>query len=65
MNAVVQWLVVVGVWLAILVDVLGNQAGQRDAPNHDNWVPIVWGTSLVVAAAGGGAARDLCGGRRP
>jgi hypothetical protein len=41
----VQGLVVCGVWWALLVDVLGNYAGQDHAPE---WVPIIWGTIVSL-----------------
>ena len=47
--AVIQWLVTLGVWYCLLIDVVGNYAGQQNLVNHQNWIPIIWGTSIVLA----------------
>jgi hypothetical protein len=57
MNRTVQWSVVCGVWWCLLIDVLGNQAGQGGG----SWVPIIDGTLLVLAFVHGAAARAIAG----
>jgi hypothetical protein len=56
MNRVVQWIVVCGVWWCLLVDVLGNYAGQDHAAA---WVPIIDGTAGVLVFVHGAATRAL------
>lgn len=44
-NRAVQGAVTCGVWWALLVDVLGNYAGQDHAAC---WVPIIWGAIVSL-----------------
>lgn len=45
---IAQWLVTLGVWYALLVDVLGNWAGQDHYAMTANWTPIVAGTTAII-----------------
>lgn len=59
MNVFVQWLVVLGIWWCLFIDVLGNQAGQQDTANAANWKPIVVGTAAVGLFVHGAAVGRL------
>lgn len=48
MNLFVQWSVVLGIWWAILVDLIGDRAGQ---PNSTNFTPIIEGTVGIIVVA--------------
>lgn len=61
MNRLVQWGVVIGVWECLLVDVIGNWAGQDHYPA---WIPIIEGTAAFVVVLHVAAAIDLTWNRR-
>ena len=56
MNRIVQWAVVTGVWWCLLIDALGNYAGQEHGAS---WLPIIDGTAGAVALVHGAMARAL------
>jgi len=56
MNRIVQWTVVCGIWWGLLVDVLGNYAGQGHGAS---WVPIIDGTAGVLVFVHGAMVRAL------
>lgn len=52
---IAQWGVVIGVWVCLLVDVLGNYAGQ----GGDEWLYIIVGTASVLVFVIAAAVRAL------
>lgn len=45
---IVQWGVTLGVWYCLLVDSLGNWAGQQDCDHPENWLYIIGGCIVVL-----------------
>jgi hypothetical protein len=54
-DRLVQWGVVLGVWWALFVDVLGDWTEQGHYPAY---IPIIWFITVVLALLHGMAWKD-------
>lgn len=52
----VQWGVTLGVWWALLINELGNWAGQG---HYAAYIPILWFITVVLALLHGAAWKDM------